>query len=229
MEPFGPYSGARLVGRYDQRHFGGSGGRHVFRKDRHILISLLPSPSSLILDVPCGTGIYSETLRAAGYRVIAADASLPMLQAGRQRLSGISCSVSDIGRLPFTDDSLDCIMIIRLFQHYPGDQILRVLHESRRVIRSGGLVVFDTFRWSPRRVPLLKSVLKGDMYVYAHQDVKRLLSAADLMPAESISAYLFSPIWYRKLPSFFLHALDGVETILPGRWLLRTFWGCTKA
>ena len=69
-----------LADRYDSHHFGGNSGYHVLLKDCAALAALLPPSPCLVLDIPCGTGIYTAQLCSQGYDVIAADASEPMLK-----------------------------------------------------------------------------------------------------------------------------------------------------
>jgi ubiquinone/menaquinone biosynthesis C-methylase UbiE len=189
----------------------------------------LDPPRGLILDVPCGTGIYSKAFNENGYDVVAADASLPMLERTGQRREDIPRVLCDISRLPFRGGAFDAVMTIRLFQHYPKDDVTRILHELRRAIKPGGRVIFDTFRWTPRRVPLFRWFLdKSEMYVLSHRDVEGMIQTAALRKVQGVSLYLFSPIWQRKLPLWVLWGLNALERITPQRWLLRTFWACTK-
>ena len=222
------YTGEELVETYDYRHFGGSGGQYIFQKDCTALESLSEPPRGLILDIPCGTGVYSERFKDRGYEVVAADASLPMLGKTGERKGGIPRVLCDIHHLPFRECVFDAVMTIRLFQHYPKDDVTRILHELRRAIKPGGRVIFDTFRWTPRRMPLFRRFLKGEMYVLSHRDVEEIIQAVTLRKVQEVSLYLFSPIWQRKLPLWVLWGLNGLEKITPQRWLLRTFWACTK-
>ena len=148
------------IEQYEYRHFGGGGGQYVFQKDCAALEFLLEISRGLILDIPCGTGVYSERFKERGCEVVAADASLPMLKKTGQRQGDVPRVLCDIHRLPFRDDAFDAMMTIRLFQHYPKDDVTRILQELRRAIKPGGRVIFDTFRWTPRRWPVFQRFLK---------------------------------------------------------------------
>jgi len=222
------YAGKELVEHYDQRHFGGKGGQFVFWKDCTALEHLTPSPLGLVLDVPCGTGIYSQVFQQMGGNVIAADASRLMLEKNAQRQSDIPKVLCDANRLPFREGAFDTVVTVRLFQHFSADGVTTFLRELGRVTKTDGLVIFDTFRWSPRRMRILKRFFKGEIYVYSHPEVIEMIARAGLKRVLSIPLYLFSPIWYRKMPVWVLRGLDALERITPTQWRLRTFWACAK-
>jgi ubiquinone/menaquinone biosynthesis C-methylase UbiE len=222
------YTGKEVVDQYDYRRFGGSGGQYVFQKDCATLEFLRGTSRGLLLDVPCGTGMYSKVFNEKGHDIIAADASMTMLEKTGQRQENIPRVLCDINRLPFEDDVFDTVMTIRLFQHLPEDDVAKILHELKRMIKPDRLLIFDTFRWSPKRMRFFKRFFKGEIYVLSHRSVEKMIDKAELKKAQAISLYLFSPIWYRKMPAWFLRMLDVVEKIMPQQWLLRTFWACTK-
>lgn len=222
------YSGAQLVEHYDDRHFGGSGGKFVFRKDRMALEHVMPSSPGLILDVPCGTGVYSQVLNEMGGDVIAADASKLMLEKTMQRQGDIPRVLCDANHLPFGEGVFDQVVTIRMFQHFPAQEVTGFLRELNRVARSDGLVIFDTFRWSPRRMRILKHFIRGEVYVHSRPEVMQMIARAGLKNVLAVSLYLFSPIWYRKMPVWVLRGLDVLEKAIPARWRLRTLWACTR-
>ncbi len=218
-----------LSERYDRHHFGGRSGQFILRRDCGTLDALLPPAPGRILDIPCGTGVYTEHLAGRGYDVTAADASQPMLDITGQRQTGATPKLCSIFDLPFDDGAFDATITLRLFSHFDRGEIGRALAELRRVIRPGGRVIFDSFRWTPRRWPLLRRfVAQSYIYEIAPAEVETLIREAGLRKVETATRYLFSPIWQRKLPYPALRALAAVEKRLPDRWLLRTFWACTR-
>jgi len=214
---------------YDRRHFGGRSGLFILQKDCAALDALLPPAPGQILDIPCGTGIYTAQLVERGYTVVAADASEPMLEIAAQRETGAATRLCSIHELPFDDDTFDATITLRLFSHFGRQDTLLALCELRRVIVPGGRIIFDSFRWTPRRWPLLRRFM-AQSYIQeiAPAEVERLISEAGLRVVTRETRYLFSPIWQRKMPYGVLRGLTALETRLPERWLLRTFWACTK-
>lgn len=218
---------AALAEVYDDRHFGGRSGRLVFSKDCMALASLLPAPGARVLDVPCGTGPYLAAFRQRGYRIVGADASMPML-AATARSTGARVA-GDIVHLPFPNDAFDATMTLRLFSHFDKAALPAMLRELRRVIAPGGRVIFDTFRWSPRQWPVFDRFLDPRcMAPIRPADVESLIAQAGLTLVDARWRYLFSPIWQRRLPYWALRGVTALEARLPPRWLLRTFWACTK-
>lgn len=220
----------RLVEGYDRRHFGGKSGRFIFRQECRALETLLCASQGLMLDIPCGTGMYVQTFTEMEHvTVIAADASLAMLEATGRRESKVPRVLCDINHLPFKDSTFDVVMTIRLFSHYPPDEVAQMLLESKRVIGPCGRLVFDTFRWTPRQWPVLRGFLdRSVIYVLCQQDVREIIQKTGLRIVDVRSLHLFSPLWLRKLPLWLLQGLTTVERIVPQRWLLRTLWACIK-
>jgi len=103
------YTGKEVVDQYDYRRFGGSGGQYVFQKDCATLEFLRGTSRGLLLDVPCGTGMYSKVFNEKGHDIIAADASMTMLEKTGQRQENIPRVLCDINRLPFEDDVFDTV------------------------------------------------------------------------------------------------------------------------
>jgi ubiquinone/menaquinone biosynthesis C-methylase UbiE len=97
-----------------------------------------------VLDAPCGWGRHTVLLAAAGYRVVGADLSVPLLR--RAMRGGPACVAADIRQLPFTDHAFDAVLNVftslGLFLE-AGDE-LRVLAEARRVLRPGGALLLES-------------------------------------------------------------------------------------
>lgn len=214
---------------YDYRHFGGASGQFILQKDTRALMSLLPAAPATVLDIPCGTGVYTDILQNLGYDVVGADASWHMLQMADMLRPDAAKLQGDVTRLPLKEDVVDAVISLRLFSHFLPADIVRSLKELRRIVRPGGMIIFDSFRWTPRRWPLLRNyVAQGYIHEYSPEQTETLISAAGLRVADTQCSYLFSPIWQRKLPLPLLRIMTEFEVVLPDRWLLRTFWACTK-
>lgn len=139
---------------YVSQMFGGIAERYdlmnrlmTFGQDlrwRRLLIhaAALP-PDGRLLDIATGTGdIGFEALRQVpGAHVVAADFSLPMMEAGRirRRDERLVWLAADTFHLPFEDDSFDAVASGFLLRNVVD--VVGALAEQRRVVRPGGHVV----------------------------------------------------------------------------------------
>ena len=100
-----------------------------------------------VLDVGCGTGRFTEQLRAR--RAIGVDKSRRMLEAARRRR--LTCVLGDAHALPFRSGSFDAVVgTDHVFSYIEVEQALA---EAYRVLVPGGLLAihYPTHAvWSPR-------------------------------------------------------------------------------
>jgi len=115
-----------------------------------------------VLDLPCGTGRFTNFFYERGYIYFGVDISKEMLDilAGDQKPLTRAPSLvrSDGEALAFKDNSVDCIVCIRLFQLIPRTAKEAVLKEMRRV-SAKWLIVEVMYVKSMRRFRRIKSLL----------------------------------------------------------------------
>lgn len=122
---------------------------------RHIMELLEPDGRDRILDVGCGTGIFTQNYVRAGARVTGIDLSLPMLNVARRKplLSSMLAAVADMRALPFADGWFDKTVSITALE-FVADAC-RAVDELLRVTRRGGRLVIATLNsrssWAERR------------------------------------------------------------------------------
>jgi len=112
--------------------------------DRFHLAALaaFADPAWTVGDLGCGTGHVSAALAPFVARVIAVDASAPMLHAARARVRGldnVELRRGDLEALPLDDRHLDAALL-SLVLHYVSDPE-RALAEVVRVLQPGGRVM----------------------------------------------------------------------------------------
>lgn len=94
-----------------------------------------------VLDVPCGTGRFSNLLKEKGITTIGLDLSLTMIEEAKLAHKDEHYLCGDLKKLPFQDNSFDLAMCIRMF-HLVSDPELRIqlLSELRRVCKYGAII-----------------------------------------------------------------------------------------
>lgn len=99
-----------------------------------------------VLELGCGTGLYTETLHKVAKNILATDLSDQMIEAAAQKrgnLENITFMKADALNLPFDQDRFDTVFMAN-FIHIVGDPG-KVIKESRRVLRKGGRIIITSF------------------------------------------------------------------------------------
>ncbi len=105
-------------------------------------------PGARILDVGCGSGIFTELMQERGYELIGIDLSHALLNLGKKNLKSINFTQGDAESMPFADSSFDAVMFSCLLHHLPDPSLC--IQEARRVLKpKGRFVGFDPNRLNP--------------------------------------------------------------------------------
>jgi len=99
---------------------------------------------SPILDVGCGRGEWLELLKSSGYTAKGLDINTVMLEQCKAK--GFEVLESDVieylQSLP--DNSLGAVTGFHIIEHLPFQVLVRLVDETLRVLRSGGLAIFES-------------------------------------------------------------------------------------
>jgi len=97
-----------------------------------------------IIDVGAGRGEFLELLKENGLTARGVDLNRCMAELCTE--AGLDCATDDaiayLARLP--PDSLGAVTGFHIIEHLPFGMFVRLLDESLRALRSGGLVIFET-------------------------------------------------------------------------------------
>ena len=124
--------------RYDQ-WFETPIGKLVRECEADLLQELLdPKPGEILLDVGCGTGIFTGSILSSGAEVIGLDISIPMLSRAfsrfqKQRFSPLA---GNMLTLPFASGSFDKVYSMTALEFVDNAQA--AVAELQRVTRSRG-------------------------------------------------------------------------------------------
>lgn len=131
-------------------------GGLVKRCEWELIENLLqPQAGEKILDVGCGSGIFTKDILVKGAEVVGLDISLPMLNYARDKLTGFPFTpvLGNMLALPFKDEAFDKTVSITALEFIEDAQ--SAIDELFRVTRRGGTVVVATLNslspWAARR------------------------------------------------------------------------------
>ena len=93
-----------------------------------------------VLDMPCGSGRFTNLFYEKGYQQVGADISMEMISVlakDQKEKHRVPLLVRCDGEaLPFKDDIFDCVICVRFLHHYMPDSVrVKILREMRRVSR----------------------------------------------------------------------------------------------
>ncbi|MDY6931248.1 MAG: class I SAM-dependent methyltransferase [Halobacteriota archaeon] len=117
-----------------------------------------------VLELGCGTGLYTEVLKDNSEFVLATDFSDEMIEASKKLRGGyqnVKFLKADAMNLNFDEESFDTIVMINLI-HVISDPE-RVINESSRVLKSGGKILIASFALD--EMNLLNKIRTGNRYL----------------------------------------------------------------
>jgi len=103
-------------------------------------------PSRILIDVGCGGGILTEAMAGRGYQITGLDISGGALRVAKRHSAASGVAVkygrSSAYHLAIKTAGVDAVVASDLFEHL--HDFPRAISEMARVLRAGGVLVFDT-------------------------------------------------------------------------------------
>ena len=181
MDKIKYYSDKSVVDNYYSMRYGGKSGKFVIRRELSTVKKFLP-PKGKVLDVACGLGRVSEIL-SKDHDITGIDSSPNMLKkcVYEKKILGKATD------LPFKE-TFDIVIILRLLFHYKNIGLF--LKEAKKATKKGGIIIFETYRWSPKMFFDIKA-LGGKIFVYSDKKIVKTLKDLNLRLVGKTSISLF--------------------------------------
>jgi Methylase involved in ubiquinone/menaquinone biosynthesis len=221
------YSDYKVVEKYEVERFQTRGGKWLNQQEINTCLMLYPEKSFSVLDAPCGSGRLAEALsNLYNIQITCCDYSLAMLGKAKalETLKEANFIRSDVYNMPFMSNVFDIIYCIRFLAH--SEDILSLIKEQIRLLRPGGIFIFDTVRWSPRNIFWKKR--GGKIYAYTDRQIYNLLEKLKLDFICNKPKFILPMHAYSILPWSISWLFIKLEKNWPKFSLSHVFWKVQK-
>ncbi len=129
-----------------------------------------------VLDLGCNTGYGSHIIHPSCREIVGVDVSEEAIRAARDSYGkeGIEFQVIDGKTLPFDDDSFDLVISFQVIEHIIKYE--EYLNEIKRVLKSGGKVIFTTPNRLIRLYPGMKPWNEFHVKEYSPEELRELMN-----------------------------------------------------
>ena len=105
----------------------------------YVLTKIAIDSSTMLLDVGCGSGLFSSLAAEKGAIVTGIDASKPFVELARKHVPDAQFTIGEMEELPFDDAEFDIVCGFNSFQYAANTK--NALSEAKRVLKTGGKLV----------------------------------------------------------------------------------------
>ena|SRR3989338_5799516 len=196
-----------------------AGYRGSVRRARWVQAKGGMRPGQKVLEVGCGTGVFSEIFLQSGATLHAIDISPELLAKAVERCGNrADFRACDIESLPYDNGTFDAVVGIRVLHHL---DMAASFKEIRRTLKTGGVIAFcEPNMLNPqimiqKNIPMIKRLMGDtpDETAFFKWNLKKFLLRNDFIDV-SIEPFDFLHPW---VPA---SAVNAVERI--GGWLEKT-------
>ena len=134
---------------------------------RDIIAHFGLKPGMRVLDVGCAKGFLVKDLMLAcpGLEVFGLDVSFYALMHAEKEIIG-RLHLGTAEKLPFPDDSFDCVLCLNTVHNFPRPRAIKVMQEIQRTSGGRAFVQVDSYH-TPEQKEIFESwVLTADFYDY---------------------------------------------------------------
>lgn len=134
------YRQRNVTGTYDSQREGTPYRRMKRAVELRYFLELIDKKEKdKVLELGCSSGFLTKHLG----KVTAIDTSEGMLKITKQKNPLATCVAGDMFSMQFKDSSFDKIVTMRVWNHLDRSDLIRAIKESKRVLRTGGHLIFD--------------------------------------------------------------------------------------
>jgi ubiquinone/menaquinone biosynthesis C-methylase UbiE len=137
--------------------------RRLIQPPSRLAARLGDSPESLVVELGCGPGWFSEAIAARVGHLVMFDLQQEMLQLARSRVRRLNTSAmhGDAVALPFATGAIDAVVVVAVLGEIPDRDAC--LAEIRRVLRPGGVLLIAETRRDSDFIPFasLRSMVEA--------------------------------------------------------------------
>ena len=177
---------------YDRSRFANSYGQYIDSQERLILSDWLPSRDHSILDLACGTGRFLD------FATTGLDASKNMITVAQRKYSDKQLIEASATSIPLPNESYDAVFTLHLFMHLTPETINTIIDECARILRPGGMLIFDIPSALRRKLLRYKPENWHGATSFFIQDIKNLSNSHKWQLAD-LKGIAFCPV--HRLPS----------------------------
>ena len=173
-------------------------------------------PGDLFLDAGAGFGRHAFEAARLGAQVVALDYASDEVVATRNTFAAmaeageiaaeqfVACLRGDATKLPFADNSFDCIVTSEVLEHIHSD--VAAIGELTRILKPGGTLGVTVPSWWPEKINWMLSdeyyapkSVGGHVRIYSATELKAKLRTAGLHVESQHHAHaLHSPYWWLR-------------------------------
>ncbi len=150
-------------------------GQLEFVRTQQIIQRFLPAPSTKVLDVGGGSGIYGLWLTQLGYEVHLVDVVPRHVEQARTASAAqedahlASIQLGDARELGWREETFDVVLLLGPLYHLPDYQDrIQALHEAHRVLKPGGVLLAAAIT---RFASTLDGLIRGELKKRVYWDI----------------------------------------------------------
>lgn len=188
---------------YDKSRFQNTYGNFIHKQENKFREKLKLQGS--ILNLGCGTGRFMEHC-TNGF-----DVSEKMLTIAKEKYPNKLFRQGTADQTNYTSNQFDAIICFHVFMHLEKEQIQGIVKEVHRILKPGGLFIFDYPSMERRNITSYKNDSWHGATSYSKSEIANLINLNNFSSI-SKKGVLFSPI--HRIPKGLRTALYGIDQLL---------------